>query len=107
AEGPVTSYLVIDTPGGIFDGSNASRFSEVADGTSNTVLVVEDTQTNVRWNEPRDVTLGVGLPVTSYHPTGGNVAMADGAVHFISNLIDVPTFMKMVTKNGNDFVEIP
>ena len=38
----------------------------------------------------------------SYHPGGVNALMADGAIHFIADTIDLPTYHALSTRRGNE-----
>ena len=50
-----TSYMVIAGPGTVFDADKACKMSEIMDGTSNTLMVVEVKGTGVNWAEPKDL----------------------------------------------------
>lgn len=106
-EGPYTDYFVINTPDGIFDGANRVEFPEITDGSENTVLVVENSQQMIRWNEPRDLSLGAKNPTNSYHPSGSHAFFADGHIAFLFETIDLQTFRNLVTKSDGNPVEIP
>jgi hypothetical protein len=82
-----TNYMLITGPGTVFDGTEATRFHEIRDGLSNTLLVVEVRDTGVRWAEPVDLDVDqLVLPFAggrqspgSRHVGGINVATCDGA----------------------------
>jgi prepilin-type processing-associated H-X9-DG protein len=44
------------------------------------------------------------LPFASYHSGGVNFAMGDGGVRFVSESIDVPTYLAFGSRNGDDLV---
>ncbi|NLE37571.1 MAG: DUF1559 domain-containing protein [Pirellulaceae bacterium] len=100
-----TSYVMVVGPGCISDGSGAKSIADVKDGTSNTILVVEMADSGIRWTEPRDldaVTMSYQLNdpankscISSMHPGGVNVAMADGSVQFLSEHTDQNTVREM------------
>ncbi len=102
----LTPYVVVNDPGGIFNGSVPSSFPQVTDGLSNTLLVVEtDDATAVNWMAPDDIDLTVftsGGASRTAHTGGVNVAFGDGAVNFISNEVDTPTRASMVSKDAAD-----
>jgi len=90
---------------------------DVTDGVSNTLAIVEACGLPVVWTEPRDVDLaeqrvGVNLPgdqpgrsrgvVSSYHPQGGHVAMADGSVRFMSADIDPGVLRALLSATGGE-----
>lgn len=97
--GPFTSYVVVDTPGGMFNGAEANSFRNVTDGLSGTIAVVEDTEMSVRWNEPRDMTLDAGATANSFHPTGSVTLLGDGSVRFLSEDTTPEAFRQMVIMN--------
>ena len=41
----------------------------------------------------------------SLHPGGLNFCMADGSVHFINEQIDIWTYRKLSTRNGEEIVD--
>ncbi len=50
-----TSYMVITGLGTVFDAGKACKLSEIIDGTSNTLMVVEVAGSGVNWAEPKDL----------------------------------------------------
>jgi prepilin-type processing-associated H-X9-DG protein len=93
---PMTSYVAVTGPGTVWDAHHAA-------GTPPRVMVIEVTNSNINWMEPRDLTLdeacrrlGNGTsPDISRHSKssdgfffwdeakGANVAFSDGSVEFI------------------------
>ncbi|WP_165245406.1 DUF1559 domain-containing protein [Paludisphaera soli] len=51
------------------------------------------------WGNPND-----GMPPSSNHPAGVNVAFADGSVKFIKDTISVPTWWAIGTRAGGEIV---
>lgn len=109
-----TSYMVITGPSTVFDAGKACRFSDILDGTSNTIMVVEVAGTGVNWGEPKDLdastlTYPLGTPggsaPASYHPGGLNAALCDGSVRFIADSIVPQTFNALLTKAGAEMVQ--
>jgi prepilin-type processing-associated H-X9-DG protein len=105
-----TCYQVIVDPSGIFTGAKSTKFSEISDGTSNTILVIETESENaVPWMSPDDTDmatyLSFGRAIHSNHSLGRNVAFGDGSVRFLSNTMDFNLKKDIVTKAGGE--EIP
>jgi hypothetical protein len=90
------------------------KMSEIADGTANTILVIEDQSRKISWMEPRDLTFDQGLDVlTSTDPRvsgihrqegffydyagGRNVAVVDGRVAFFSDGLQRNFATKLLT----------
>lgn len=106
-----TSYFVVQGPGFLFDGDRSQSFSEVTDGVSNTIALVEAPGLNVEWTEPRDLTFDEFLALLQdseglSHFTGVNVLLADGKAVFIDRDIDPEQLRAMFTIAGGETVEI-
>ncbi|MHB8968938.1 MAG: DUF1559 domain-containing protein [Pirellulaceae bacterium] len=107
----LTNYVVIVgdptvlPPQSMFRPNHWTRMSEVTDGTSNTILVVESS-TPVPWTRPdadptfeqivSQVEAGPGA-MRSVHPGGANVALADGSVRFLSSQLD-PQLIRLLVQ---------
>jgi hypothetical protein len=86
-----TSYVAVVGPRTAWPGSRSSKVSEFTDGTSNTILVVEDPSRKIPWMEPRDLVLDEAIEMldsrnrrpAGSHPGGRQAALADGAVTFV------------------------
>jgi prepilin-type processing-associated H-X9-DG protein len=110
--GQNTSYVVVQGPETIFDADKRCKMSEIVDGTSNTILIVEAPHANIPWTEPRDldfaelsmiVNSGANSP-HSDHPGGVQVLMADGSVRFLSKSISQQDLRALLTKAGGEVV---
>jgi len=109
---PTTDYMVITGPGTVFDGVKATKISEIRDGTSNTILVVEVVGTNTNWAEPVDLdasnlTLPFGSGMNSpgsHHPGGINAALCDGSVRFLADTISPEIINALITKSGQEAI---
>jgi prepilin-type processing-associated H-X9-DG protein len=108
ATGAQTDYVMIvgeRTVGG--KPNETVQMSDVRDGLSNTIAVVEVSGLGIQWGEPKDLTVeeflnlvgSSGTQKAGNHPGGFNVAMADGSVRFISNTTDRETIRRMLLRD--------
>jgi beta-lactamase regulating signal transducer with metallopeptidase domain len=85
-----TSCFVVTGPGTVFDRMAGTRFVEIADGASNTILAVQAKRA-VPWTKPEDITFMPDKPVPKL---GGwtrdsfVVALCDGSVRQLLTTID-------------------
>jgi hypothetical protein len=89
-----TSYLAVTGPGTLFPTEGCGSLANLSEEElAETILVVESVNQQILWTEPRDFDLAAflknpvdpGLPrPSSFHPTGINVATADGRVATLS-----------------------
>ena len=95
-----TNYVAITGPGRIFDGARATRLSEVADGASNTLMVIEvpDSQA-VPWLSPFATPIAIAR---SNHGGGGNAVFADGFVQFVKSDLKPETMTALQTIAGGE-----
>lgn len=104
----LTTYVAVVDPAGVFSGSQSVQFPQISDGLSNTVMVAETGPDHaVPWMSPEDIDLSTFVAAGSdghAHTGGANVAMADGAVRFLSDHMDVAIRQAVVTKDGQESV---
>ena len=104
-----TSYLASVGENSCFLPTNPRPFSEITDGTSNTLLVVEfPNEYAVHWMSPldadEDMIVGFASLGTLAHPAGTQVALADGSVRYVSLNIAPETLRALVTAHGGETV---
>jgi type II secretory pathway pseudopilin PulG len=109
-----TTYVAVVDPNGVFSGSNPTKFQDIKDGLSNTLMVVETTEAKaVRWMEPNDTDLNAFIAAVSgplppndrhAHPGVSVVTFGDGSVRFLSSNTPVETLQAFVTLNGGERV---
>jgi hypothetical protein len=114
-----TSYAAVAGPGTLWQGAGSLGLDSVTDGSAHTLLVVEACGRQIVWTEPRDIdlattALGVNLPgpakgesggvISSYHPRGAMVVMADGAVRTLSEETSPEILKALVTPDGGEEV---
>jgi prepilin-type processing-associated H-X9-DG protein len=84
-----TDYVVVVGPETLFPDSQSVAFDDVADGVTNTIMVVEVANSGIHWMEPRDLHVTQmstvinprqGQGISSRHGGGANVAFAGCAV---------------------------
>jgi hypothetical protein len=123
---PRSDYGVVTGPGTVWPGEKGMRIKDITDGISNTILLVEITDSDIHWMEPRDVTLeealgkpgdGVATAPTSNHytkdsyffkslPVAGHIAMADGSVWLLHKRPTSEDFAAITTIDGGEPVNI-
>jgi hypothetical protein len=101
-----TSYLAITGPGGTFERVKPLTITEIYDGMSNTVVIVEASDSlAVPWTKPDDYVYVAENPMQGLlgqHP-GGFLALAcDGVVHFISESFDPKILVALFTCGGGE-----
>ncbi len=102
----MTTYQIIDDPSSAFPGSTPSKFSDIRDGLSNTLFVIEsDEQDAVHWADPQDQSqLSYLAAVKASHKGGRNAVMGDGSVLFLSDNMDPKVANDIATRNGAEIV---
>jgi prepilin-type processing-associated H-X9-DG protein len=108
-EGPSTgaNYFVVVGPDTMFPQDQAIDFSQVIDGTSNTIAVFETKGIPGSWAAPIDpkldeLSLQFGNAPGQFqtvYPGGTNILMGDGSVRFISQSINPETLKWALLRN--------
>ena len=116
--GPITdtSYVAVVGPGTIWPGTVQVGNSQITDGTSNTLVLVEVTNSGINWMEPRDLDFanrspGInprsGLGVSSNHPAIVCVQFADGRTTTLNESITEQQLRALLTIAGGEKVVLP
>jgi prepilin-type processing-associated H-X9-DG protein len=96
-DSPITSYLAVVGPETIWPGEKTRSWTDVKDGTTNTLLVVESHGSGIHWMEPRDLHTGqMAREINPAHGQGicgchgsqreiAQAAFADGHVDSLPN----------------------
>ena len=106
-----TSVFEAYGPGLLFepDDKDGTKFQEITDGMSNTIAIFE-ARRDIPWTKPEDILIDVSkdkLPeFGGFSEGGGYVGLADGAVRFISNQLDIKTLKAIFTRAGGEPVGI-
>lgn len=116
----MTSYsLVVGTRCYPKPGKRQYDFSQLTDGTSNTICVVER-QTPVNWMDPTaeltqeqaflgpaDLESGLGLRHEHDGKRCVNVGLFDGSVHVVGEDVPLETWKALLTRSGGESVALP
>lgn len=99
---------------GVFGYDRVTRFQDISDGTSNTVMVAESQGTTGPWNQGGTATIraftqqpyingpdGIGGPFRG----GCQFLLCDGSVRFVSENIDPTVMEKLATIQGGELVD--
>lgn len=88
-----------------------THFRNFLDGLSNSILILEtNPEQAVLWTKPEDLAIDLDEPLNGLGQVwqgGFHVGMGDGAVKFISEQIDHDLFRKLLTRAGNERVDLP
>ena len=105
--GTETNYVMIVGPETVAFENSAVAMTEIVDGTSNTIMVIETADSGIQWAEPRDLSAddlslrindGSGEGIGSHHHGGVNASFCDGSVHFLSDSTDPETLRQMINR---------
>jgi hypothetical protein len=88
------------------DDKDGTKFSEITDGTSNTICMVE-ARRDIPWTKPEDIEMAADadkLPALGFESEGFSTGFCDGSVRFISNSIDLKIWNAILTRAGGEVV---
>lgn len=109
-----TSYVAPAGPRTVLRPDRSCDFAEITDGLSNSIAVVELTDSDIVWSEPRDVSANwrptgekpgsptAKLATPTHQQKGGHVLFADGAVRYLGRDIDARIVEKLLTVDGGE-----
>jgi hypothetical protein len=107
----LTGYRVVVGPDAdawtsntVFQPTRGVDIREITDGTSNTVLALEN-DSLVPWTKPDEIPWAPGAPLprlASPHPEGAHALFADGTVKFLKATIHPETLLAILTINGGE-----
>jgi hypothetical protein len=111
---PLTNYMMVIGPHTISQGSESRKIIDITDGLSNTILLVEVADSDVRWAEPDDlhfdqIDFTINGPkqrgirkISSYHPQGANAAFCDATVRLLKKSTPPEHVKAMLTIDAGD-----
>jgi prepilin-type processing-associated H-X9-DG protein len=96
---------------GVFGYDRRTSLADIADGAAHTMMVAESGRVRGPWLAGGPATvrgldttdlpyIGPGRQFGGIHPTGTNVAFADGSVRFVSDTVEPKVFESMSTISG-------
>ena len=123
---PMTSYVAVTGPGTMWPGRQSTKFEDVTDGLSSTIVLVEIADSGIHWMEPRDITLEEALgnsgnsiaqvPSSVHHSVGGYfvrslplagfITMSDGYGEFFCDRPSTDDIAAMLSINGGETVDL-
>jgi Protein of unknown function (DUF1559) len=111
----LTSYVAVTGPGTLFPGARSTKFDDVIDGMSNTLMIVEVDSVNVPWTAPWDLdvrTMSFQINdakhagISSKHPGGANVGVADGRTRWARNSVTPENLRGLLTIAGSERISM-
>jgi hypothetical protein len=106
-----TSYVVVSSPDTMFPGPHAIRLDQVTDGLSNTLMLVEVSDSQIPWTKPEDLdlrTMSLHVndethpAISSKHPGGANVIFGDRRYRFLRDSVTASQLKSLLTRCGGD-----
>ena len=97
-----THYRVFTGNGAVFDVIQTTKLQEIADGTSNTLMIVESAEP-VIWTKPEDLEFDPEKPIIAkllrFVDDKAVVAFCDGSARFIKKKVPEKTWSLLIQKN--------
>jgi hypothetical protein len=84
------------------------------DSDKDKVLVIEIVNSDIRWSDPRDLTLeqaldaiqpDTGIGIGSHHPSGIHYVTVGGEVRTLNRNIDRESLRKLFVRDSTDYVK--
>ena len=101
-------YFAIDGPGAMFDGEAATKISDVLDGLSATLMVVE-AKRKIPWTKPEDIPYDPEKPLPKFggiYKGGYHALFADGSVHWLRDSIKEKKMRDLINRDEGNVVEL-
>jgi prepilin-type processing-associated H-X9-DG protein len=111
----MTDYVAVIGPGTAWRANESIKLSDLPDGGSHTVMVVEIVNSDINWAEPRDMTVEEILEnletkqehhISTLHPNVTNVLFADGVVRSFPSEMPISIWKKLLAGEVKDIESI-
>jgi hypothetical protein len=108
ADSAFASYFALTGPATIFYGKEGTKFAQILDGTSNTLMFVE-AKRDIPWTKPEDIPYDKDKPLPKL---GGHysdifiAALCDGSVRIIHQSVDPNMLRALITRDGGEVVNL-
>jgi len=101
-----TTYLAVVARGGCFEPDEPLGLSDITDGTSSALMVLEvDAGNSTHWMSPTDADQQLILnreAIPPPHRGGSQALCADGSVHFLPSELNPAVLRARISIDGND-----
>ena len=106
-----TTFVVPSGEGTVFAGPEEVSFKEIADGTSNTIMLVEVVpERAVIWTKPADWAVDLDHPwrgVRRHDRDWFTTGFCDGSVRILSSSLSAEKLRALLTRDGGEVIEYP
>lgn len=89
------------------DDSVGRKFTDITDGTSNTIALIES-KTTIPWTKPEEIALDLDklsfAAMGGFDPNGANFGFADGSVRFLSSTLELKMLRALLTATGGEVI---
>jgi prepilin-type processing-associated H-X9-DG protein len=101
-----TVFEVFTGKGTVFEGKKGIRITDIMDGTSNTLMIVESARP-VPWTKPEDLPYNADkpLPKLGLFEKDFNAAFCDGSVRRIRTTVPEKTLRALITRNDGEVID--
>jgi len=102
-----SDYYVLTGPDTLFPGRQGLRYTDVTDGVSNTLMIVE-ARHEIPWTKPEDLPYAADKPIPKLggiFPQGFHILFVDGSVRFVSHDVDQRVLRALITPAAGDTLE--
>jgi hypothetical protein len=106
-----TSYVAIVGPRTCWPLERTVAIRDIADGSCDTLLVVESHHSGIHWMEPRDlhvtqmaptINARAGQGISSDHAGGAHVTFADGGGRFLRKQLAQETLRRLIERDDGE-----